>query len=601
MPFVEPRVLRWNGVPPAGSYPNVEQCDPDEVYKLCLIWDANNLLTLIPKDLGPADGQKFLHTRIFGNYKRKDADRQIGDRRGANYVEGFLRGGPSSSLPTGPSLLQLEVPRFSKFLRGSVTGRRDFYHQFAVPFERASTNTLFPAFDAAKFEGTRAHAEFALEFASRCKKKGREDVGDFLGKPRPLLVACPSGGEVYACFRALLQGDHLGVEFACDSHGRMLEEYGCRDPLSMLQPDEAVIHNDPATGLVIDDFFIVSVEDRISASGDRLLDQGRSSQILDAAKEAYVKEGVSGSDDKEVRDALVFKVVGAEINSSTALVNRGLVSLGAPLDKRLGLAMISAALANLPYTSDALHATLMGSWISVLMFRRVLMAHVNSLFQVVAPEELDTMRPKLRRLPRKAADELLILAALAPFAASNIAVPFADRIYASDASTGKGGFVRAPLQQQLSKILWRTADRKGKDVALPSKTAALHSYHDESLEFLDEPFPVAEEELEGEIERPINLYFEFIEVFGGAGVVTKHLLALGVVCGPVLDLSESLQYDLRSCRVFSWLCFMIETHRLISFLAAPPCTAFSPAARWVLTGCVPEFSTETSLLLLAWD
>lgn len=578
MPFVEPRVLRWNGKPPCGSYPNVEQCDPEEVLKLCLIWDANNLLTLIPKCYGPADDQKFLHTRIFGNYKRIDADRQIGDRRGANYVEGILRGGPSSNLPTGPSLLQLEVPRFSKVLCGSVTDRRDFYHQFAVPFERASTNTLFPAFNAARFVGTRAHEEYAFHFSPQSKKKAREDVGDFLGEPQPLLVEGSSEGEVYACFQSLLQGDHLGVEFACDSHGRLLEEQGCRDPLSILQSDEAVIHNDPATGLVIDDFFIVSVEDRILASGDRLLKQGKSSQVLDKAKDVYASEGITGSDDKEVRDALVFRAVGAEINSSTVLVDRGLVSIGAPLDKRLGLAMISAALANLPYTSDALHATLMGSWISALMFRRCLMAHVNDLFQVIAPEELDTLRPRLRRLPRKAAEELLILATLAPFAASNIAAPFADRIYASDASTGKGGFVRAPVPQEIAKILWRTADRKGKNVALPSKTAALHSYHDESFEFFDEPLPAGDGESAEEVERPIGLYFEFIEVFGGAGVVTKHLVALGVVCGPILDLSESLQYDLRKCRVFSWLCFMMENHRLRSFLAAPPGTTFSPAA-----------------------
>ena len=138
--------------------------------------------------------------------------------------------------------------------------------------------------------------------------------------------------------------------------------------------------------------------------------------------------------------------------------------------------------------------------------------------------------------------------------------------------------MRARVGSELSKILWRTSNRKGKSIPLPSRTAALHQSHDTSFEFGEEDFPVGEEEDSCGVERPIGMNFEFIEVFGGAGVVTKKLCGLGVVCGPVLDLSESLQYDLRKHKVFLWLCFMMESQRLLSFLASPPCTTFSPAA-----------------------
>ena len=73
--------------------------------------------------------------------------------------------------------------------------------------------------------------------------------------------------------------------------------------------------------------------------------------------------------------------------------------------------------------------------------------------------------------------------------------------------------------------------------------------------------------------------YDFIEVCGGAGVVTKALVALGVVCGPIFDISYSRQYDITNCIVPAWLAFMCEDGHLRAFLAAPPCTTFSPAAR----------------------
>lgn len=48
-----------------------------------------------------------------------------------------------------------------------------------------------------------------------------------------------------------------------------------------------------------------------------------------------------------------------------------------------------------------------------------------------------------------------------------------------------------------------------------------------------------EDEGSEEIRRPIGLRYDFIEICGVSGVVTKELLALGASCGQVLDLSLS--------------------------------------------------------------
>ena len=576
MPFVEPEVNRFAVMPPAGAFPDVKDNDPEQVFQLCKVWDAKQLLCLIPAALGPAVDELHLHTRVFGNYKNNQADRQIGDRRGRNYVEGRISPGPSHEIPNATSLLQLETQRFQEVLVGAIADRRDFYHQFSVSYERAATNTVYPLFQLKEMKGTLAYDRFLADFGNRAKKD-REQTGDFLGMPKPLLVAHDDDDAlVFASFRALFQGDHLGVEFACCAHGQMLEDAGCHPRWNRLAAGSSIVHNKPVTGLVIDDFFCLSAEDIRFAKGAEFNGGSESKKWLERVKDEYRAHGILGSDDKEVSDALVYKVIGAEVNSSENLARTGMVSVGAPGAKRFGLMMLSAHVAGLPYTTDALHSSLVGSWISVLLYRRPMMAHMNGLFRVIEPNQLDPSNSRLRPLPRSAAQELLVLSCLCPLAASNIAVPFSDRIYASDASTLKGGLVSAEIDRSLSRSLWRTAVKKLKNPRLQSRTAALHRIKDdwfeetEDMNVWDEPLP--------EASRPIGLSYDFIEVCGGAGVVTKQIGLLGFVCGPVLDISFSQRYDITDRRVFAWLAFMCEERRLRSFLAAPPCTTFSPAA-----------------------
>ena len=113
------------------------------------------------------------------------------------------------------------------------------------------------------------------------------------------------------------------------------------------------------------------------------------------------------------------------------------------------------------FTSDALHATLVGSWVSVLTFRRQAMAIMSELFKTIPPAELDTGRPQVRDLFRAASEELQLLASLSPILASNIAVPFDEQVFATDASTEMGGIAVTTLPTEVVGVLWRSADQKG--------------------------------------------------------------------------------------------------------------------------------------------
>ena len=574
LPFVEPRVNQFAITPPDDVLPDLTSTKKEEVIKLAKVWDAKNLLRIFPRQCGPE--HRWGLCKVFNNFKNQSSDRQIGDRRGLNYVEGVL-GGPSRSLPTSADLLQVCPKRFEQCLSASITDRRDFYHQFYVTDEKATCNAMYPVVTARDLCCTKAFELYHQEFVDGRKRRMRETEGDFLhGAPRPMVAGMDE--EVIISFGALFQGDHLGVEVACDSHANLLESNGLLPWQSRLSSASHILRDEVTCGLVIDDFFVVSKEPQSFRAGSG---SSQSEELFGQAKKVYQSQQILGSDDKDIVGQRCFKICGGEVDSSEESVSRGVVALGAPYGKRMALAMLSAGVASLPYTDDALHSTLVGSWISVLLLRRPAMSILDEVFKVIPPLELQPDRPLLRPLSRRAAAELQVLAVLAPVLVSNLAVPFSGQLYATDASLAKGGIVEAEIDDEMSSLLWRSAARKGPNVPVLRKGQAVLNLYDMMFEEVPADEDGAKREAlfeEERPQRPIGLRFQFIEVCGGSGVVTKELIKLGIICGPVLELSISKQYDVTNSRVLEWVAFLLEEDRLDGFLVAPPCTTFSPAA-----------------------
>lgn len=122
-------------------------------------------------------------------------------------------------------LTTLSVPRFSHGLLGSITDRRDYYHQARVTRQRSQSNLLVFPFSREELKGTRA-LELFEEEAKNPRSLSREAVGDDLAGIAAGITRKKAGGGVpgpqmlYAGFSSLFQGDHLGVEFALQSHER---------------------------------------------------------------------------------------------------------------------------------------------------------------------------------------------------------------------------------------------------------------------------------------------------------------------------------------------------------------------------------------------
>ena len=114
------------------------------------------------------------------------------------------------------------------------------------------------------------------------------------------------------------------------------------------------------------------------------------------------------------------------------------------------LSAITMTASSWKYITDALHACLVGSWVSVSLLRRQAMSVMNEVFKVIPPELLSAEDPRLRFLSRSAAQKLQLLSFLALVLSSNLAVPCADEVYATDACSESGGiFVQLPYLLRL--------------------------------------------------------------------------------------------------------------------------------------------------------
>ena len=100
------------------------------------------------------------------------------------------------------------------------------------------------------------------------KRRGaREEVGDGLaaaaaenspGGPRNSVIK--EDQQLYACFNSVIQGDHLGVEIATQAHRGLLVDNGLLGSEEEIRSTSAFQGTDVIQGLVIDDFFVASIE-----------------------------------------------------------------------------------------------------------------------------------------------------------------------------------------------------------------------------------------------------------------------------------------------------------------------------------------------------
>lgn len=571
--FCEPESLRWSPKVLSDDVPDLSKERYDDVLQLMKIWDAKGLLFL--RDTPLPEHDACLAMRFFNCHKSLEYDRMIGDRRARNYVEGRIPG-VSRCLPQAMLLANLEVsPQTEKFSI-CISDRKDFYHQFRVTPERAASNVLWPPVRESDLRDTKALASWA----ARNMKPGKYDRalhGDTFGGGRGNELkkkASHFPGTLLGCFASVPQGDHLGVEFAVDSHRNLLKSEGLLAEQEELRSDRLFKGEAVASGLVIDDFYAVSKVHAPLCSSAAVSPPSDAQKQMQKALEVYAREGILGSPEKDVVNADKAKITGGELDSSLAVRQLGLSTLASPVEKRLSLAFVSLHIARLRWTTDQLHLCLLGGWVHSLLYRRAMMSILEDGFRLVDSEQFRADCPRLIHLPRAVAQELVLLSVLVPFMTTDLAAKLSSTIYATDSSDIKGAYVQADVPINVARALRRSGRKKGGYTRMLSRTQALLKKIDPTFEEL----PVADEDISSfSPERPFALRFHFLEICGGAGKVARALSQRGWTVGPVIDLDKSRFYDLSALRLISWIFHLLERGLLDSFMVEPPCTTFSPA------------------------
>ena len=559
MAYREPLTIRTERIPEMWEYPRCND-PPSEIRALATLWDNQDLLYIHSDTTTVA--RPFEKVRIFNAYKSASADRQIGDRRGRNSIEQKVIG-PSSTLPYGALLADMVVCPRSQTLRTSVSDRRDFYHQIGCTAAKSRCNTI-GSLPTDELKDFKAYETFLL--ASSLKRYNRARDGDRLGWSRPGAHGKNDGGSppLQLAFRGILQGDHGGVEYATEAHSQLLRNFGVLQEDEVIRSDRACRSTTCMQGLVIDDFFAVSVE-----AANTPAEKSRSFALHGEAQKAYAHENILGSPSKDVLAEESARVIGAHIDSTKSTRKRGLVKIGVPPEKRYGLSWISLNIAQLHQTSDCLHLALLGGWVAALTYRRPMLGILNHAFALVKNDNYSPSEPKVLKLSRKICDELVLLAVLAPMVCSNVGAAVSPKLYATDASLDCEAIVSTPVPKDIMIALFRTGRNKGGYTKLQSSVERLEE--EESL-YMTGP------------ERPVAFYYSFVEVFAGAAVVTAAMARKGLSVSPPIELSDSEELNVAWAHVMSWLSFLISEKRVESFIVEPPCTSFSIMRRPALRG-----------------
>ena len=551
MAYRDPHVLTLNRVPQPFEYP-AKMDSLEATAALCKLWDGHNLLMIHDEPI--LDERPYEAVRIFNCLKSSTQDRQIGDRRGRNSVEAKVAA-VSTALPSSTDMVDIEVRPRSQRLWLYASDRKDFYHQIAVTRQRALTNTLGPGLPVEWVSDTEAYRLYAMQLAGY--RYDRSKHGDLLG-------AGPVGrrkasGTVYASFKAILQGDHAGVEIATMAHANLLASVGCLQEGSRLVAHRPLHSHGLCDGLVIDDYFCLCVED-----GDVLPHCSKGAALHSRAMDAYTSQRLLGSPQKDIVGEDHGRIIGGYINAEPATLTRHLALLGAPMEKRLGLSWLTLQVLQLGACTDVLFLCLLGGWVSTLMYRRPFMGVLSQSFHVVDLESYDPGHPRIVTLSRSVRDELVMLAAFAPLLQTNLAADFEEKIFCSDASLDRGAVLEAPLDEKRCRVLHRALRSKGAYTKLTRATDRLLQ------DDLDTP-----EDVVTKVNRPPAFRYDFIEVYSGASLVSHYVGSFGHVVGPPLDLSSSEELNLSYIHVLSWLVHMLEQGWLLAFMVEPPCTTFT--------------------------
>ena len=337
--FEDPEVLRLPKDRWVNHKPGKVHCDKSELLKLVELWDslgACHLMNLEDKHYEEAVG-------LFCVPKDEKHDRLIINPKTIN---GRMASLSSSTKELAPgamlSLLSLSDGFAYRFSADDLT---DYYYTFKVSAKRAERNSLRCIFN----------------WSDLCHLKSFR--GDLQGK------------QILVCLKSLAMGDNLAVEIAQQAHCQVLRQLcGAMLRHESIRYRHPIPRSDFDELLAIDDH--VGIQ-KVSFSELRAETPKRDTTVFAASEVAYKKVGLVQHERKRKRNTTEGIILGADFDGV-----RGRVM--APRSRVSSLCLVSGAIARVGTCTRSLLSVLLGCWIHILMFRRIMFSIIDDLFQTRA-------------------------------------------------------------------------------------------------------------------------------------------------------------------------------------------------------------------------
>ena len=100
------------------------------------------------------------------------------------------------------------------------------------------------------------------------------------------------------------------------------------------------------------------------------------------------------------------------------------------------------------------------------------MSVLNAGFHLVDASSVQQAASKVLALPRRVADELVLLSALSHVIVADISAPWSDTLYATDSSDHTGAIVSTPFSAAETERLWTASSKLSDPARLLSREAA---------------------------------------------------------------------------------------------------------------------------------
>ena len=358
-------------------------CSPDKKLQLFNLLDSSGRLGLhAPENVRP----KFA-SGVFAVVKDSEKDRLILDSRPSNELEIPLTKW-IGSLASPESLCRIQLLP-SQQLRMSGNDLRDFYYLFQVSEERSRRNILAGPVEPSSVKNLSCYRS---EFDT---------------------ATC-----LFGSLATMAMGDCQAVTLAQTCHIGLTLQSGVSKPETLMNLKGPLPRGEVMVGVLIDDFVTICKSD-VSSSGP-----SESARLADKMEQKYVEVGLIPHPKKAFRDEGESSFWGADIDGVKGQV-RGSLKRAIPLCGAL------LQVGKLGHVSVELLESLVGSLVSLFLFRRRLLCLLDAVYQTCQGRRGDA----LVKLSGRGIGEILMCAVLLPLACTNLRAEVSPRITATDASS----------------------------------------------------------------------------------------------------------------------------------------------------------------------